>query len=65
MYLILSLCLFFLQTVHAQKDKVYQGLILDEVMVKAVAGGFDVDGFIQKVKNLKIDKIKQLKIIYK
>ncbi|HPI54459.1 MAG TPA: hypothetical protein PLU10_07170, partial [Chitinophagaceae bacterium] len=51
MYLILSLCLFFLHTAHAQKDKVYQGLILDEVMVKAVAGGFDVDGFIQKVKN--------------
>lgn len=50
MYLILSLCLFFLHTAHAQKDKVYQGLILDEVMVKAVAGGFDVDGFIQKVK---------------
>lgn len=39
---------------HAQpktKDKLYQGLILDDVMVKAVQSGFDVKAFIQKVKN--------------
>lgn len=33
-----------------QKEKMYQGVILDEVMIKAVAGGFDVKKFIDKVK---------------
>ena len=32
-------------------DKMYQGIILDEVMIKAVQGGFDVPSFIDKVKN--------------
>lgn len=32
------------------KSKIYQGVILDEVMVKAVQGGFDVGAFIQKIK---------------
>ncbi len=31
-------------------DKIYQGIILDEVMIKAVQGGFDVPAFIDKVK---------------
>jgi hypothetical protein len=32
------------------KDKVYQGVILDEVMIKSVQSGFDVSSFIEKVK---------------
>lgn len=35
----------------AQTNKIYQGLILDEVMVKAVQGGFDVESFINRVKD--------------
>lgn len=34
-----------------QSEKIYQGVILDEVMVKAVQSGFDFTGFIQKIKN--------------
>ncbi len=35
----------------AQTNKIYQGLILDEVMVKAVQGGFDVEAFINRIKD--------------
>ena len=31
-------------------DKMYQGIILDEVMIRAVQGGFDIPSFIDKVK---------------
>lgn len=31
-------------------DKLYQGILLDEVMIRAVHSGFDVQGFIRKVK---------------
>lgn len=31
-------------------EKMYQGVLLDAVMVKAVRSGFDVQGFIQKVR---------------
>ena len=37
------------QTSDAQK--IYQGLVLDEVMIKEVRKGFDVNLFIQKIKN--------------
>ncbi|HMT36131.1 MAG TPA: hypothetical protein PKC41_09745 [Chitinophagaceae bacterium] len=45
--------LFFCSKVLAQpdtKDKVYKGLVLDEVMVKEVKKGFDVQSFIDKIK---------------
>lgn len=45
---------FFCSNVNAQTSeiqKTYQGLILDEVMVKAVQSGFDVNAFVQRVKN--------------
>ncbi|HAD33669.1 MAG TPA: hypothetical protein DCF44_04105, partial [Chitinophagaceae bacterium] len=44
---------FFTETSYAQVSdsfKTYQGLILDEVMVKAVQQGFDVKDFITKMK---------------
>lgn len=44
------LCLCGNLSLMAQ-DKVYQGIILDEVMVKAVQEGFDVNRFIAWVKN--------------
>ncbi|MBK7763562.1 MAG: hypothetical protein IPI46_09345 [Bacteroidetes bacterium] len=53
-FLCVAILLFFPIDEFAQpkvKDKLYQGLILDEVMVKAVQTGFDVKAFIQKVKN--------------
>jgi len=34
-----------------QKEKIHQGIILDEVMIKAVYAGFDVKGFVEKVKH--------------
>lgn len=48
-----ALLAFFAETSFAQvgdSGKTYQGLILDEVMVKAVQQGFDVKGFIAKMK---------------
>ena len=48
-----ALLAFFTETSFAQvsdSGKTYQGLILDEVMVKAVQQGFDVKGFIAKMK---------------
>lgn len=53
-----SVCLFMRLAINSvpavaqtdTNDKIYQGIILDEVMVKAVQSGFDVQGFIQKVK---------------
>jgi hypothetical protein len=33
-----------------KKDKIYQGIILDDVMIKAVQQGFDFNSFIQKIK---------------
>jgi squalene cyclase len=48
-----ALLAFFTETSLAQvsdSGKTYQGLILDEVMVKAVQQGFDVKGFIAKMK---------------
>lgn len=45
--------LFFCNTLQAQpdtKNKVYQGLELDEVMIKAVQQGFDVKAFINRVR---------------
>jgi len=44
---------FFSPICNAQyydNDKIYQGIILDEVMVKAVRSGFDVRAFIDKVR---------------
>ena len=53
-FLFTLLCfVFFIKNASSQdgkKDKVYQGLILDEVMVKAVQSGFDIPSFIQRVK---------------
>lgn len=45
--------LFFGPDARAQTDtneKVYQGLILDNVMVRAVQQGFDVKGFIERIR---------------
>lgn len=45
--------LFFCKKMDAQpdtKDKLYQGLQLDEVMVREVRKGFDVKLFINKIK---------------
>ncbi len=42
---------FSCKDLFAQTNKIYQGLILDEVMVKAVQGGFDVESFIDKIKD--------------
>ncbi|MBP6625230.1 MAG: hypothetical protein KA198_08660 [Chitinophagaceae bacterium] len=45
------LLVFSCKDLFAQTNKIYQGLILDEVMVKAVQGGFDVESFIDKIKD--------------
>lgn len=47
---------FFLHNIVAKaqeknKEKLYQGVVLDEVMIKEVRKGFDVKGFIQKMQN--------------
>lgn len=50
-------CLFiFLQNISLKaqdksKEKLYQGVVLDEVMIKEVRKGFDIKGFIQKMQN--------------
>lgn len=48
--------LFFLHSFYSKsqdksKEKLYQGVVLDEVMIKEVRKGFDVKGFIQKMQN--------------
>jgi hypothetical protein len=51
--MVLVSSVFWSQKSQAQPEtgsKVYQGVILDEVMVKAVQGGFDVKSFIDKIR---------------
>lgn len=51
--IVFVLCIFFSQNIFSQntKEKIYQGIELDEVMIKEVRKGFDVKGFIERVKN--------------
>ena len=50
----MNVCLlFFSDKLNAQltQDKIYQGITFDDVMIKEVRKGFDVNMFIERVKN--------------
>jgi hypothetical protein len=51
---IMGVCvLFFSNKANAQltTDKIYQGITFDDVMIKEVRKGFDINLFIERVKN--------------